>query len=532
MTYLQYCVATFLLLPAAVVLVHILVYLVDPYGLRQHPGPFWAKFSSAWLGWVAKQGHRSEVIHELHRIYGPIVRISPAEVSIADADAFAVVYGHGNGALKSSLYDEFVSIDCSMFNTRDRAQHARKRKIVSHAFSHKSVLELETHIRRHIALLLVQWDRLYDGAVKGMSGSEGEGGWSGHNGRLWLNCFPWMNYLAFDTIGDLALGTSFGMITSAHDAAPIPAKSTSFTDLEFANPEVTHIPAIAVLNGRGEYAAAMGVLPAWLRPFAAQLPWYRARAQSTPELTGMAIVAVSKRLAVPVDRVDLLSQLQLGSDDRGELLDRKELTVEAQSFILAGSDTTANSITAIIHHIAANPSVQSRLQQELDEYVCTVDEPTATYEQIKHLPYLEACINEGMRVHSTVGLGLPRIVPEGGLTICGHFFPARSVVGVPAYTVHRDPEIWGHDADVFRPERWLDANDKLPAMLKAFNPFSTGSRGCVGRNLASLELTLFAATLFRRYRFVLAEPEKSIETCEGFIRKPVRCDVGIKRRDS
>ncbi|KAJ7095518.1 cytochrome P450 [Mycena epipterygia] len=530
MTYLQFFVATLLGLPAAIVLIHIIIYFVDPYGIRQYPGPFLAKLTSAWLGWVAQQGHRSEVVHELHRKYGPFIRISPSEVSIADSDALGVVYAHANGALKSSLYDEFVSIESSLFNTRDRARHARKRKIVSHAFSHKSILEFEPHIRLHISGLLGQWDRLYDGAVKGLSGSEGEGGWAGYDGRLWLNCFPWMNYLAFDTIGDLALGTPFGMLASAHDAAPIPATPAALTDITFANPDITHIPAIAVLNGRGEYAAAMGVLPAWLRPLAARLAWYRARARSTPELTGMAIVAVSKRLATPTDRVDILSQLQTGSDERGEPLGRKELTVEAQSFILAGSDTTANSITAIVYLLAANAAVQARLQKELDEYLCIDDDPVATHEQVKYLSYLNACINEGLRILSTSGLGLPRVVPEGGLAVCGRFFPAGSVVGVPSYTIHRDPDIWGNDPDMYRPERWFDT-EKSAAMHKTFNPFSVGPRACIGRNLAGLELMLFAATLFRRYHFVLAEPEKPMETREGFIRKPLRCDVGIKRRN-
>ncbi|KAJ7152191.1 hypothetical protein C8R43DRAFT_819494, partial [Mycena crocata] len=126
-------------LPAAVVFIHLAIYVIDPYGIRQNPGPFLAKFSDAWLGWVSQQGHRSEVIHELHLKYGPFVRISPSEVSVADPDALGIVYAHGNGALKSGFYDAFVSIQRGLFNTRDRKQHARKRKIVSHIFSQKSV---------------------------------------------------------------------------------------------------------------------------------------------------------------------------------------------------------------------------------------------------------------------------------------------------------------------------------------------------------------------------------------------------------
>jgi benzoate 4-monooxygenase len=205
-----------------------------------------------------------------------------------------------------------------------------------------------------------------------------------------------------------------------------------------------------------------------------------------------------------------------------------------------------SSITAIVYLLAENQAIQARLQKELDEHLGIDDDPVATHEQVKHLSYLSACINEGLRILSTSGLGLPRVVPEGmcfhysqnmpslmlifnvpgGLVVCGRFFPPGSVVGVPSYTIHRDPDIWGNDPDVYRPERWFDT-EKSAAMLKTFNPFSVGPRcvvsgwhymfesqsdlsACVGRNLAMLELMLFAATLFRRYHFVLAEPGKPV----------------------
>ena len=118
------------------------------------------------------------------------MRIAPNHLSIADPDALQVIYGHGNGTLKSNFYDAFVSIRRGVFNTRDRAQHARKRKIISHIFSPKSVIEFEPHIRLHVGTLIKQWDRLCDLAAKGLSGSEGEGGWTGKNGQLWLDCLP------------------------------------------------------------------------------------------------------------------------------------------------------------------------------------------------------------------------------------------------------------------------------------------------------------------------------------------------------
>ena len=76
--------------------------------------------------------------------------------------------------------------------------------------------------------------------------------------------------------------------------------------------------------------------------------------------------------------------------------------------------------------------VQQKLQRELDEALGNDDDPVSTFEQVKRLPYLEAVINESLRLHSTSGIGLPRIVPEGGLTVCGRFFPEGTVLSVPS----------------------------------------------------------------------------------------------------
>ncbi|KAG6815003.1 hypothetical protein H0H87_005926 [Tephrocybe sp. NHM501043] len=179
-----------LVAPASLLLlVHLVPYLWDSHNARALPGPFLAKFSDLWLGLVAKGGHRSELVHDLHLKYGPVVRLAPNHISIADPEALPIVYAHGNGALKSDFYDAFVSIRRGVFNTRDRNEHARKRKIVSHIFSQKSVVEFEPHIRLHVQAIIAQWDRLFDHAVKGGSGPEGEG-WHGKDGRLWLDCLP------------------------------------------------------------------------------------------------------------------------------------------------------------------------------------------------------------------------------------------------------------------------------------------------------------------------------------------------------
>ncbi|KAJ3749876.1 cytochrome P450 monooxygenase pc-bph [Lentinula detonsa] len=500
---------------------HILLpYLLDPYSLRRLsiPGPTAAALSDLWLGYHSTNGHRSEVVHALHERYGRIVRIAPNHVSIASPEALQTIYAHGNGALKSNFYDAFVSIQRGLFNTRDRTEHTRKRKLVSHIFSQKSVLEFEPYIRIYVSELSEQWSRLYELALKGEQGDEGQGqggGWYGRDGRLWMDALPWCNYLAFDIIGDLAFGAPFGMIKACKDMAQIPASGPS-ADLADSKSEVRikEIPAVKILNGRGEYSMSMGVLPPAYRPIAKKFPWFAAGAADVKALAGIAIMAVRKRLVaqeagtLSVRKTDLLEKLQRGKDEDGKTMGREELTAEALTLLIAGSDTTSNSTCAILYHLARTPSAQAKLHAELDKAVPDFEALPMTVDDVKadRLPYLDACINEGLRIHSTSALGLPRLVPKGGMTVEGVTFPEGTVLSVPSYTIHRDTEVWGDDIEDFRPERWLGLDDdKKELVNKTFNPFSVGPRACVGRNLAYLELQIIVGSLVRRWDFVLED---------------------------
>ncbi|KAF9043501.1 cytochrome P450 monooxygenase [Hymenopellis radicata] len=517
-TFLELNTTSFLLsLLSSFVIVHLIIYAFDAHRIRSYPGPFLAKFSDLWLGWVSYHGHRSEVVHEMHRKYGPFVRLAPNHVSVAVPDALGVIYGHGNGAMKSPFYDAFVSIQRGLFNTRNRQDHTRKRKIISHIFSQKSVLEFEPQIRTYVGQLIGQWERLFDLSMKGQTGLEGEG-WSGRDDRLWLDCLPWANYLAFDIVGDLAFGAPFGMIMAAKDSAIVP-KDNEVGLKSYGQQtacEVKEIPAVKILNDRGEFSMTMGVLPASWRPIARKLPMFTVGGQAVKSLAGIAIMAVAKRLATPTDRNDLLSKLQNGTDENGNPMGSGELTAEALTLLIAGSDTTSNSTCAIIYYLARNRDVQAKLHRELDE---RLDEGIATAEQVKHLPYLDACINEGLRLHSTSALGLPRIAPSGGLTILGNYFPEGTILSVPSFTVHRDPTIWGDDVEAYRPERWFEQDQA--GIQKTFNPFSVGPRACVGRNLATLELQIIVASILHRFDFVLEDPNAELSTREGFLRKPL-----------
>lgn len=137
-----------------------------------------------------------------------------------------------------------------------------------------------------------------------------------------------------------------------------------------------------------------------------------------------------------------------------------------------------SSLGALCYYLAAHPSTQRKLQAELDAHapleLSDDSDMVINYQQVKGLPYLNACIKEIMRLHSTVGTGLPRVVPPGkAFTFGGETFKEGSVISVPSFTTNR-ASVWGPDAAEFRPERWLE--DQASSFSKYYVPFSLGPR--------------------------------------------------------
>lgn len=133
------------------------------------------------------------------------------------------------------------------------------------------------------------------------------------------------------------------MLEACKDSAVVPKNQQDVMDSYGSEKKVetVEIPAVKILNGRGEYSMSMGVLPNYWRPWVRHLPWYRKGGKDVQTLAGIAIMAVAKRLATPTDRVDLLSKLKAGRDSEGNPMGREELTAEALTLLIAGSDTTS-----------------------------------------------------------------------------------------------------------------------------------------------------------------------------------------------
>jgi cytochrome P450 len=107
-----------------------------------------------------------------------------------------------------------------------------------------------------------------------------------------------------------------------------------------------------------------------------------------------------------------------------------------------------------------------------------------------------------MRLHAPSQIPLERVVPDGGLNICDTFLPPGTIISTCAPLLHLDKSIYGADAEAFRPERWLEAEQDpkaLANMEKAFFAFSRGNRGCTGRALAMLQMSMFVSRVLRQF---------------------------------
>lgn len=172
-------------------------------------------------------------------------------------------------------------------------------------------------------------------------------------------------------------------------------------------------------------------------------------------------------------------------------MDRRSAESEVMFPIIAGSDTTANAIKMTVSHIASNPRVASKLKKEIDQAISdgTISQPS-TNEEAAKLPYLEAVIYEGLRVNPPFGgLIMKQVGPEGD-TFNGQFIPPGTRIGHSTWAVAHEVSVFGADSNVFRPERWTEADEKTRSIMKKQTDlvFGTGRWGCPGKTVAFIEL--------------------------------------------
>jgi cytochrome P450 len=210
------------------------------------------------------------------------------------------------------------------------------------------------------------------------------------------------------------------------------------------------------------------------------------------------------KMGLDVDRKDFFYHLLNAKDpETGHGFSMDELWGESNLLIIAGSDTTSTAMAGTFFYLAHNPTVLQKLTKEIRESFSDVEE-IVSGPALSRCSYLRACIDETLRMTPPVSGALLREVLVGGLDIDGHHIPAGVDVGVAAYAVQHNDQYYPRPFD-YIPERWLSdpaANPfhaRLSDAHSAFCPFSIGPRGCIGKGLAYVELTVTIARVLYLY---------------------------------
>jgi len=205
--------------------------------------------------------------------------------------------------------------------------------------------------------------------------------------------------------------------------------------------------------------------------------------------------------------------------------DRKRIRSELLNILLAGRDTTASLLTNVWWLLSKNPTVWKQLQTE----VASLDGAHPTFEQLKELKYLRALLNETLRLYPVVPQNSREAQEDTVLPLGGGpdgtaplFVAKGQVVGWSVYAMHRRPEYYGADAEIFRPERWLDDADTGVKGLRPgweYLPFNGGARICLGQQFALTEASYTTVRLCQAFAGIESRDpsdmwrEKLILTC-------------------
>lgn len=264
------------------------------------------------------------------------------------------------------------------------------------------------------------------------------------NGRP-FDLSRWTNYFTMDLITELAFGKAFGFLANAGDVAGV------MTQLQASSPIFTAInfmpPVRAILFSP--------LFQKW-----APLP----QDNGIGYVRKMSMDIVDGLYKQPSEKKDLMNAIINSKDADGNPTHPDQVKGEAIAALVAGGDTTANSILGITGFLMKNPTAFQKLRAEIDtaDAQGLLSHELPTFAETQKLPYLEAVINEGVRLAPSIPGTFDRMTPSGAPSevVSGVVVPPNVVVGVNTWVMGRDKSFYGPDAEEFKPERWLNEADR------------------------------------------------------------------------
>ncbi|KAI1141843.1 cytochrome P450 [Hypoxylon sp. FL0543] len=453
------------------------------YRLRHIPGPFLATFSYLPLARYALTGKQLEYYDSTSKKYGSLVRIGPNEILTDDPEVWKQMSGTKSKYWKSGWYSgsRFNPYHPTTFTTLDPRPHDKAKAQLMPGYTGRDNPGVETDIDAQINSLVDLIRRKYITTPNG-------------GGYRPLNLARTVHFFTLDVISKLSLGEAFGCLET--DSDPHRISET----LDAAMPFV-------ILTADVPWARKVMFSTLYLKLFGPKETDSRGMGLLM-KLANAAVREYFKPDAV-IDETRILgSWVRHGAT-------QAHCEVEAAFMFAAGTDTTATAIRITILYILATPRIYQRLKDEIASAVREgrVSQPI-TQAEARGLPYLQAVIYEGLRIRPATTSQVSKEVPRGGDTVNGKFIPEGTAIGPNFQPLLRSKAMFGEDADVFRPERYLEVDEKTRMEMQRHVElvFGHGRWMCAGKTIAFMELNKIFFELFRYFDFQLVEPMKPMIT--------------------
>ncbi|KAJ9067121.1 hypothetical protein DSO57_1003034 [Entomophthora muscae] len=307
-----------------------------------------------------------------------------------------------------------------------------------------------------------------------------------------VDIYELFHFLLFDIVGQLSFSKDFGLVrTGNHPIVNYLKEAQKYGILEY------QFPAIRLVGSRFGKESYDGIIR-----FCQDLIDQRRKDEP---------------------KKDILQDFLDAKDEADQPIPDADIGAEMVTQVIAGTDTTANTLTWTLKLLLENPIEMDKVVAELDAAFPSPNDISA--ESVKEkCAYLDAVINESMRLFPIAAGYLARVVPEGGANFDGYHLPAGTECGVATFAYHRSPQIW-EDSSKFNPSRFLGSN--AATAKTQFIPFLAGPRSCTGREMAWMAMYLSLANLLRRFKVTWHDPSLTVTHCYFLVLKPVESKMLI-----
>ncbi|KAB8294166.1 hypothetical protein EYC80_009606 [Monilinia laxa] len=425
----------------------IVIYRLYFHRLRYFPGPRLAAASKLWHVWQCRDSRNHLVLEKLHQEYGGFVRTGPCEITVFSAGAFEAMDGPKSNTTRSDWYDLLYPRVSSVF-TRDKALHDERRRIWSHSLSSRALLSYEPRVLRKVIGLK---DHIQQAGCK----------------PILVNDL--MQWFSFDLMGDFAFSQDFGMMEKLEYHSAIMMVRSAITLLGPFSPAIW-IPRLGF---------------AFLSRFWKVRDWFG--------MLAFCDSCMERRMKTTVKERDIASWfIEDAEKNKGNINHQRWLSGDTATVVVAGSDTTAPTLTTLFYFLAKSPRDAEIIYQEVSKI--DLQDVSA----VAALPHLNGAINEAMRLLPAVLTFVTRISPPEGMEVDGTHIPGNVKIAAPRYSIGRLSSAW-EEPQKFFPERWYSR----PEMIldkRAFAPFGVGRTSCVGKNLALTEVRMATAHIISAFK--------------------------------